>query len=185
MRKMASMLLVALSASMARGEATTPNSPAGIAASFVREVSALATNHAELAHFPKYAMRLDAHSSVEFSNELIPFAGSKNETVTPVVTKRRIRPSDCGTNGIYLQFVLDDGTNERQAPTDTVTHYPHLKLTLYANVVLWEKATPELTKKLDDLVARHKAMLTDLDKRAASLIPKAGDATVEDPQHGR
>ena len=140
MRTITAILIAALSSAMARGEATTPDSPAGVVSSFVREVSALATNHAELADFPEYVKRLEAQSTVEFRNKVKPFAISFDKNTTPVFTKRRIRPSDCGTNGIFLQFVLDDGTNERQAPIDTVTYFRNLKLTLYAEVVLWEKA---------------------------------------------
>jgi hypothetical protein len=59
-------MLAALLLPMARGEAAAPATPAGVVSNFIREVSALATNHAELADFPEYVKRLEAQSSVEF-----------------------------------------------------------------------------------------------------------------------
>ncbi len=183
MKPITALLIVALSAAMARGVDTAPTSPAGIVSNFIREVSALATNHAELADFPDYVKRLEAQSTVEFKRDIRPFVVSFDKNTTPVLTKRRIRPSDCGTNGVFLQFVLDDGTNERQAPIDTVTYFRNLKLTLYAEVVMWEKASPELKKKLADIVTRHKAMLSELDKRTANQVPEDTARKLADPQH--
>lgn len=183
MRMMFAAILAALLVPMARGQATAPATPAGVVSNFIREVSALATNHTELADFPEYVKRLQAQSPVEFKKDIKPFAVSFDKNTTPVLTKRRIRPSDCGTNGILLQFVLDDGTNERQAPIDTVTYFLNLKLTLYADVVLWEKASPELKKTLDDIVARHKAMLSELDKKTANQAPEDTARKLADPQH--
>lgn len=172
-KAIAAILLASLIVLIALGEAMTPATPADVVFNFIREVSALAANHSELAGFSEYVKRLDTQSSVEFKKDIKPFAVSFDKNTTPVLTKRRIRPSDCGTNGIFLQFVLDDGTNERQAPVDTVTYFPNLKLTLYADMVLSEKTSPELKKKLEDIVARHKAMLLKLDKATASK-PDAG-----------
>jgi len=182
MRTITAILLAALLAPIARGEDTPPATPAGVVSNFIREVSALATNHAELADFPQYVKREEAKSTIEYRKELKPFAVLFDKNTTPVLTKRRIRPSDCGTNGILLQFVLDDGTNERQAPIDTVTYLRNLKLTLYAEVVLWEKASSELKAKLDGIVKRHKAMLSELDKKAANQAPEDTARKFADPQ---
>jgi len=170
----AALLLAALAVPIARGEAPACDTPAGVVSSFVGHVSALAATHAELALFPEYVTRLAAREPVEFRNGVKPFAVCFDRNTAPVITKRRIRPSDCGTNGVFLLFVLDDGTRERQAPADTVTYFPNLKLTLYADVVLGEEASAELRKKLEDLVAEHKTMLSDLDREAAGRTP--GDA---------
>jgi hypothetical protein len=182
MKPIAAILLAALLAPIARGDATAPTTPAGVVSNFIRQVSALATNHTELADFPEFVKRLETQSPVEFKKDIKPFAVSFDRNTTPVLTKRRIRPSDCETNGILLQFVLDDGTNARQAPLDTVTYFPNLKLTLYADVVLWEKASPELEKKLEDIVATHKAMLSELDRRAANQAPEDPARKFADPQ---
>ena len=182
MKMIAAMLIAVVVVPMARGETKTADTPAGVVSNFIRDVSALATNHAEMADFPEYMKRLEAQASVEFRKDIKPFAVSFDKNTTPVLTKRRIRPSDCGTNGILLQFVLDDGTNERQAPIDTVTYFQNLKLTLYAEVVLWEKGAPELKKKLDDIVTRHKEMLAELDKKAASQAPEDTARKLADPQ---
>lgn len=184
MKTIAAILFAALLVPIARGEAMTPPTPAGVASNFIREVSALATNHTELAGFPEYVKRQGSQSYVEFQKDVKPFAVSFDKNITPVLTKRRIRPSDCGTNGILLQFVLDDGTNPRQAPLDTVTYFPNLKLTLYAEVVLWEKASPELKKQLEDIIGRHKTMLQELDKKkAANKGPEDTARKLADPQH--
>ena len=182
MKMITAISIAALLVPIARGEAEAADTPAGVVSNFIREVSALATNHSELAAFPEYVKRLGAETPVEFSKDIKHFAVSFDRNTTPVLTKRRIRPADCGTNGIFLQFVLDDGTNERQAPIDTVTYFPKLKLTLYANVVLWETASAELKSALENIVARHKAMLSELDMKAANQAP--GDTTrkLPDPQ---
>ena len=164
MSKMFVTMLAVLLVPIARGELTSPATPAGVVSNFIREVSALASNHIELADFPAYVRRMEAQSPVEFRKEIKPFAVSFDTNTIPLLTKRRIRPSDCGTNGILLQFVLDDGTNGRQAPIDTVTYFRNLKLTLYSEVVLWENASQKLKNKLDDIVTRHKAMLAALDR---------------------
>lgn len=160
MKKMLAAVFVVLLVHAAGCKAALPDSPSGVVSNFIQEVSALASNHIELADFPTYARNLNSQPSVEFKNQV-----TFGKNVTPILTKRRIRPSDCGANGIYLQFVLDDGTNVRQAPLDTVSHFPKLKLTLYADVVLSENAPPELKKKLEDTIARHKAMLQELEKQ--------------------
>jgi hypothetical protein len=178
MKKIAVTLFAALCLAIAQGETTTPTSPAGVVSNFIREVSALASNHTELAEFPGYIKRLEAQSRVDFKKGITPFAVSFDRNTTPVLTKRRIRPSDCGTNGIFLQFILDDGTNEAQAPIDTVTYFPMLRLTLYADVVLWENGSPALKMKLESIVARHKAMLSELDKKA---VKQESESTGRDP----
>jgi hypothetical protein len=183
MRNTFCALVVALTVPFAQCKGTTPDTPGAVVSNVIVEVATLATNHAELADFPEYVKRLQAQSAIEFQKDIRPFAVSFDKKISPVLTKRRIRPSDCGTNGILLQFVLDDGTNPRQAPLDTVTYFPNLKLTLYAEVVLWENAQPELKKTLDDIIGRHKAMLKELDKKKASN--QASQVTVRksaDPQ---
>jgi hypothetical protein len=182
MKTIPTLLLAMLLAPIARGETTTSDTPAAVVSSFVREVSALATQHSELADFPEKMKQVKPQSAVEFKGNVKPFAVSFDKNITPVLTKRRIRPSDCGTNGIFLQFVLDDGTVERCAPIDTLTYLPNLKLTLYADLVLWEKASPELKKTLEDIVARHKAMLSELDKEAANQAQEDTARKVADPQ---
>ena len=171
---------------MARGEDTVPTTPAGVVSNFIREVSVLSTNHAELADFQDYKRRLEAQSAVEFRKDIKPFAVAFNRNIAPVLAKRRIRPSDCGTNGIFLQFILEDGTKEREmreAPIDTVTYLPNLKYILYADTVLWEQASPELKKKLEDIIRRHRAMLLELDKKAANQVPEDTARKLADPQH--
>ena len=183
MKMIVATLIAVLLVPIARGETTPDGTPAGVVSNFIRDVSVLATNHAELAAFPEYIKRLEAQSHVEFRKDIKPFAVSFDRNTTPVLTKRRIRPSDCGTNGILLQFVLDDGTQGRQAPLDTITYLPNLKLTLYAEVVLWEKAAPELKKQLEDIIGRHKAMLLELDKKkAANKAPEDTARKLADPQ---
>jgi hypothetical protein len=182
MKMIAATLIAALLALIVRGETTTADTPTGVVSNFIREVGVLATNHSELADFPEYLKRLDTQSHVEFKKDIKPFAVSFDRNTTPVLTKRRIRPSDCGTNGILLQFVLDDGTEGRQAPLDTITSLPNLKLTLYAEVVLWEKAAPELKKQLENIIARHKAMLLALDKKAANKAPDDTARKLAEPQ---
>ncbi|MEI6150028.1 MAG: hypothetical protein WCS01_13090 [bacterium] len=182
MKMIVATLVAALLVSSARGETTTADTPAGVVSNFIREVSVLATNHAELADFPEYVKRLESQAAVEFQKDIKPFTVSFDRNTTPVLTKRRIRPSDCGTNGILLQFGLDDGTQGRQAPLDTITYLPKLKLTLYAEVVLWEKAAPELKKQLEDIIGRHKAMLLELDKKAANKAPEDTARKLADPQ---
>jgi hypothetical protein len=183
MRKISVAMLAMCLVTIARGEAPTPATPVGVVSNFIQEAIALASNHTELADFPEHAERQGTQSPVEFKKNIKPFAVSFDTNTTAVLTKRRIRPSDCGTNGIYLQFILDDGTHERQAPIDTVTYFPNLKLTLYADVVLWEKASPELKKRLEDLIGRHKAMLQELDKRTVSQVPGDTGCKLADPQH--
>lgn len=173
MKQIAVTLFAALSLAIAQGETTTPTNPTGVVSNFIRAVSALASNHTELAEFPEYIQRLEAQSPIEFKKGIKPFAVSFDRNTTPVLTKRRILPSDCGTNGILLQFILDDGTNERQAPIDTVTYFPKLRLTLYADVVLWENGSPALKMKLEGIVASHKAMLTELDRKAVNQEPES------------
>ncbi len=183
MKMITATLIAALLVPIAWGESTTVDTPAGVVSNFIQEVSALATNYTELADFPEYVKQLEAQAAVEFQKDIKPFAVSFEKNTTPVLTKRRIRPSDCGTNGILLQFVLDDGNQGRQAPLDTITYLPNLKLTLYAEVVLWEKAAPELKKQLDDIIGRHKAMLLELDKKkAANKAPEDTARKLADPQ---
>jgi hypothetical protein len=175
MRPITGILIVALSVAMARGEETVSTTPAGVVSNFIREVSVLSTNHAELAGFQDYARRFEAQSAVEFRKNIMPFLTANNRSIAPVFAKRSIRPSDCGTNGIFLQFILKSGTKEREmrdAPIDTVTYLPNLKNILYADIVLWEQASPELKKKLEDIIGKNRAMLLELDKKAASQVPE-------------
>jgi hypothetical protein len=176
-------LVAALTVPFVHCESATPDTPVAVVSNVIVEVAALATNHAELADFPAYVKRLQAQSAIAFQKDIKPLAVSFATNITPVLTKRRIRPSDFGTNGILLHFELYDETNLRQAPLDTVTCFPNLKLTLYAEVVLWEKASPELKKQLEDIIGRHKAMLKELDmKKAANKAPEDTSRKLADPQ---
>ena len=176
MKPITALLLATHLVSVARGEAVQPVTPTDVVASFIQEVSALASKHTELADFPEYAKRLEAQSQVEFKKDIKPFAVSFDKNTNPAPTKRRIRPSDCGTNGIFLLFALEDARQTtRQAPLDTITSLPGLGLTLYAEVVLWEKASPEFKKQLEDIIGRHKAMLLELDgKTEAVMVDEPG-----------
>jgi hypothetical protein len=138
--------------------------PAAVFDSLVTQISALATNHAELAGFPDYAGHRDSKLKIAYQHNLNSVL---KRHPTPVLTKRRLRPTDLGDQGIFLQFILDDGTNPLQAPIDTVTDYPNLKHTLYAELILWEQAAPELKRKLEDILSKHKALLAELDQQAA------------------
>lgn len=171
--KTTTVILLAVLTQLAQAETKAPSTTAGVVLNFIQEVSALATNHLELADFPQYVKQRKAEVPVDFRKEIKPFSASFDKNITPVFTKRRIRPSDCGIYGIYLQFSLvDDGGEQPEAPLDTITYFPCLKSTLYAEVVLWDKASPELKKKLEDIIGRHKAMLRELDKKAAPQAPK-------------
>jgi hypothetical protein len=150
------------------GHASQPDAaittPAGVFDSLVTQIAALATHHAELAGFPDYAGHRDSKLRIAYQHNLNPVL---KRHPTPVLTKRRLRPTDLGDQGIVLQFILDDGTNPLQAPIDTVTDYPNLKHTLYAELILWEQAAPELKRKLEDILSKHKALLAELDQQAA------------------
>ena len=69
-------LVVALSVPFAQCEAATPDTPGAVVSNVIVEVAALATNHAELADFPEYVKRLQAHSAIEFQKGIRPFAVS-------------------------------------------------------------------------------------------------------------
>lgn len=178
---MSAILSAMLLVPVAWSAATEPDTPAGVVSNFVLQVCALATNHTALAGFQAFAQRRETPSLVEYQQGIKPFAVCLDGNAAPAVAKRRIRSSDCAPNGMFLQFVLDDGTNERQAPLETVTCFPNLKLTLYADVVLWENAPAELKQKLDAIVARHKAMLSALERQAANPVSEAAECQVCDP----
>ena len=140
---------------------TPASTPIEVCASFVSEISALASNHAELAEFPEYAETLNSASKVHFYRHMLP-----------VLEKRLIQPSDFEKHGIILQFELIeevDGQKIRRA--DLSTLFPHLRLRLYSIVSLWEGATPELKKQLEEIMERHKTMLWELDRKAANREP--------------
>jgi hypothetical protein len=155
----------------ALGENTAPLTPEEVFASLVYHVAALATNHAELAEFPAYARSRESKLNISFHRHL-----------NPVTTKRDIQTSDFGKSGILLQFVLDDGSNPMQATTDTVTYFPGMKRTLYADLVLWDKASPELKSELEGIMAKHKAMLVELDRKTANQAPEDTARKLADPQ---
>jgi len=185
MRPITGILIVALSVAMVRGEKTVPATPAGVVSNFIREVSILSTNHAELVEFQEYVKRLKTQAGVEFHKGIKPLAVSFDGNITPMPAMRRIRPSDCGTNGIFLQFILESGTKEREmrdAPVNTVTYLPNLKYILYADIVLWEQASPELKKKLVDIIDSHRTMLLELDKKAANQVPEDTARNLADPR---
>ncbi len=180
MKRIVVILFPLLLVPISRSEVLIPTTPADVASNFIREVSALATNHTELAGFPEYVKQLEVQSQVVFYKNIKPI----KPNTAPALTKRRILPSDFGTNGILLEFSLvDDRQLTRSAPIDTVTHLPNLKLRLYAEVVLWEKASPELKKQLENIIGRHKAMLQALDKnKAANKTPEDTARKLADPQ---
>ena len=187
MKTSIAVMIAALLAPIAQSSETAAITPEAVLDNFILEVSALASNYTELAGFPAYVERLGARPCIDFKQQVMPFAVSFQTNITPVLTKRRIRPSDCGENGIFLQFILEDGAKEREtreAPIDTVTYLPNLKRILYADMALWEKASPELKKKLEDIIARHKAMLQELDKKkTANQAPEDTARKLADPQH--
>jgi hypothetical protein len=135
---------------------TPVTKPDEVCASLVTEISAISSNHVELAEFPAYAKNRESGSRIYFNRHL-----------RPGIAKQPIQPSDFEKHGISLWFELD---NE---PTPTLkqaqsTLFPNLKLRLFSDLSLWEGASPELEKKLRDAMARHKAMLSELDKKAAN-----------------
>ncbi|MCX6880581.1 MAG: hypothetical protein NTW21_43265 [Verrucomicrobia bacterium] len=152
-------------------EDTAASTPEAVFASLVMDISALATKHAELADFTEYLKRQETKLTITFGKNLKPLTSAKNDD--PVISKRRIRPSDLEANGIFLQFILDDGSDPRQAtrqaPLDTVTYFPHLKKTLYAEVVLWQNASADLRQALEAILAKHKAILSGKNNQAANF----------------
>ncbi|MGL4462644.1 MAG: hypothetical protein ACRC1K_10855 [Planctomycetia bacterium] len=62
--------------------------------------------------------------------------------------------------------MADEG-DPRSAVVDTITNRPHLKRTLYAELRLSEKPSPDLKDTLVKIIDEHKAMLVDLNKKAA------------------
>lgn len=110
--------------------------------------------------------RQESELAISYGKNLKPFPITSAKNDGPVITKRRICPSDLETNGIFLQFILDDCSNPqqaiRQATLDTVTYFPHLNKTLYAEVVLWQDASADLRQALLAIMAKHKAILLGL-----------------------
>jgi len=135
---------------------TPVTKPDEVCASLVTEISAISSNHVELAEFPAYAKNRESGSRIYFSRHL-----------RPGIEKRPIQPSDFEKHGISLWFELDNEPTStlRQAQS---TSFPNLKLRLFSNLSLWEGASPELEKKLKEAMERHKAMLSELDKKAAN-----------------
>jgi hypothetical protein len=159
---------------MAQGADTAASTPETVFASLVMNIGALATNHAELADFTEYVKRQESRLAISYSKNRKPFPLTSAKNDAPVISIRRIRPSDLEANGIFLQFILDDGSDPRQAtrqaPLDTVTYFPHLKKTLYAEVVLWQNASADLRQALVAILEKHKALLIEMDKQAANMV---------------
>jgi len=151
----------------AQGADTAASTPEAVFASLVMDISALATKHTELADFTEFVKRQESRLAISYSKNRKPFPITSAKNDGPAITKRRIRPSDLEANGIFLQLILDDGSTPLQAPLDTVTSFPHLKRTLYADVVLWQNASEDLRQALEAILAKHKALLTEMDKKAA------------------
>jgi hypothetical protein len=164
-------MLVAVQATFARDDELktpkAPNTPEAVVASFIAEVSALSGKYPELADFPDY---------VKESKKKLADEAKKNAELRAVVfvrnmseinTKRVARPSDFGKNGIYLLFDVAEAGDERVAEIHTITELKHLKLNLFADSCLSETPSPGLMEKLADIEKRHKAMLVELNKKAA------------------
>ncbi len=140
---------------------TTASTPLEVCASFVSEISALASKHAELAEFPEYAETLNSVSRVHFYRH-----------TRPVLEKRIIQPSDFERHGIILQFeLIEEVDGQKTLRAAKSTFFPHLMLRLYSNVNLWEGASPELKKQLEDIMERHKTMLLELDLKKSNREP--------------
>jgi hypothetical protein len=139
--------------------------PEEVCVSFVTEVSALAQEHVELAEFPKYAETCKVRTQLYFCKNILP-----------IHEKRLPRPTDFKKHGILLKFELiekeKDGTSAEGFKVcrsgQTIIDFPSLNLKFYSTLVLWEGAPPELIKEFTDIMERHKAMLSELDKNAAN-----------------
>jgi len=143
----------------------------GVVARLYAEISALVKDYPELGQFPEKARPLqeDGRVEVRFSHNVKRFS-----------EMRETSPTDLGTNGIEIVFMVLDEPNEAwTTAANPPLHLDSLKKTLYSHLVLSTNPSPGLPDKLGAIMDKYKALLQDLNKKVAN---KASDPSVEKPE---
>ncbi len=142
-------------------------SVAGVVDQLFAEISALAKDYPELGQFPEKARPLRESDRIElrFSHNVKGFS-----------EMRETRPSDMGTNGIEVLFmVLDEPNKAWTTAGNPELQLDNLKKTVYSTLVLSTNPSPGLSDKLKAIIDKCKALLLELNKKMAN---KASEPSV-------
>ena len=134
-----------------------PNSVPAVVDQLYAEINALAKDYPELAQFPTRAKPLHENDRAEVRFQY---------NVKSFSEMRETRPSDMGANGIEILFMVLDEPNAAWTTSPTL-HLKNLKKRAYSSLVISTNPSPGLEEKLKKIIAKHKTLLQELDKKAA------------------